>query len=63
MNRVKQYLGLLGILVAVAGVALESRWVVWGAVGMLAASVVIRLIAGRRRHPADDAAPGSSAEE
>ena len=48
MSQVKQALGLVGLLAAIAGVALESRLVVWVAIGVLAASAVIRLVGAVR---------------
>jgi len=48
VSQVKQALGLVGLLAAIAGVALESRLVVWVAIGVLAASAVIRLVGAVR---------------
>ena len=48
MSQVKQALGLVGLLAAIAGVALESRLVVWVAIGVLAASAVIRVVGAVR---------------
>ena len=48
MSQVKQALGLVGLLAAIAGVALESRLGVWVAIGVLAASAVIRLVGAVR---------------
>jgi hypothetical protein len=44
MNQVKQVLGILGLIAALAGIALQSRWMIWVAIGLLGASIVLRLI-------------------
>jgi hypothetical protein len=52
MIRLKQALGLAGILVGLGGIGLDNRVVVWVAIGMLGASVVIRIalaVVERRR--------------
>ena len=43
----RQYLGLLGIVLAVFGLANDWSWLIWTAVGVLAASLVWRLLASR----------------
>ena len=43
----RQYLGLLGIVLAVFGLANDWGWLIWTAVGVLAASMVWRLLASR----------------
>ena len=53
MSQVKQALGLVGLLAAIAGVALESRLVVWVAIGVLAASAVIRVVGAVRARRAE----------
>jgi len=60
----KQGLGILGMAVGLAGVVLRNRMVVWVAVGLLAASLLIRIVVlveqHRRDSPpdADDASAG-----
>lgn len=52
MIRVKQALGLGGILVGLVGIGLDDRVVVWVAIGMLGASLLIRIavaVVERRR--------------
>lgn len=52
MTQARQLLGLLGLLVALAGIATGNRVVVWVAIGLLGASVLLRVIAtimARRR--------------
>jgi len=51
-------LGLIGMLLAVAGLALDSRYLVWAAIGVLGVSFVLRVVAAKRRrdaaaHPED----------
>lgn len=43
MIRLKRVLGITGILVGVVGIGLGSRAVVWIAIGLLGASVLIRI--------------------
>jgi len=48
----RQAVGLLGLLAALAGIATGSRVVVWVAIGLLGASVLMRAVAkllARRR--------------
>jgi hypothetical protein len=50
--QLRQALGLLGLLVALAGIAAGSTVVVWVAIGLLGASVLLRVVAtilARRR--------------
>jgi hypothetical protein len=44
MSQVKQVLGVLGLIAAMAGIALQSRWMVWVAIGLLGASISLRVI-------------------
>jgi hypothetical protein len=44
MSQVKQVLGILGLIAALAGIALQNRWLVWLAIGLLGASIVLRMI-------------------
>ena len=45
----RQYLGLAGILLALAGVALESHPLVWVAMGVLGLSIALKLVQSARR--------------
>jgi type II secretory pathway pseudopilin PulG len=45
--------------VAIAGMALESRLVVWAAIGILAASAIIRLVLAVRARRAESEAEES----
>lgn len=45
-------LGLIGMLLAVAGLALDSSYLVWAAIGVLGVSFVLRLVAAKRRRDA-----------
>lgn len=49
LNQVRLGLSLSGMVVAVLAILLNDRRVVWGAIALLAASLLLRLIAGRRR--------------
>jgi hypothetical protein len=49
MNRLRLVFGLVGIGLAALGVALDSRWLVWAACGLLGTSVVLRFILRSRR--------------
>lgn len=40
----KAWLGGLGLVVGLAGMALETRWLVWVAVGLLAAAFLLRFV-------------------
>ena len=51
MSQAKQVLGVLGLLAALAGIALDNRILIWVAIGLLGASIAVRmLIARRTRH-------------
>jgi hypothetical protein len=49
----RQLLGLLGIVLAVFGLANDARWLIWTAAAVMGVSVVWRVIAARRAgaHP------------
>jgi Flp pilus assembly protein TadB len=49
LNRVRLVLSLTGMVVAVVAIMLNDRRVVWGAIGLLAASLLLRLVQGRGR--------------
>lgn len=53
----RQLLGILGIAIALVGIALESRWIVWGAVAVLGVAFLWRLMASRRARQNAEAAP------
>ena len=48
LNQVRLGLSLGGMVVAVVAIILNDRRVVWGAIALLAASLLLRLL-GRRR--------------
>jgi hypothetical protein len=48
VSRLKQVLGLLGMLAGVAGIALQNRSLVWIAIGFLGASIVARMLVSMR---------------
>lgn len=54
MTRAKQVLGLLGLLAALAGIALDNRILIWVAIGLLGASIVARMIAAGRARRAEE---------
>lgn len=51
MNRVRFFSALLGFLLAVAGIALENRLLVWAAMVVLAVALALRLRARKRESP------------
>jgi hypothetical protein len=54
LNRVRLGLSLSGMVVAIVAIMLDDRRIVWGAIGLLAASLLLRLVARRRRQGLDD---------
>ena len=46
---IRQYLGLGGILLALAGLALENRYLIWVAMAVLALSILLRVLGSTRR--------------
>lgn len=48
INRIRLALSLAGMVVAVLAIMLNDRRVVWGAIALLAASLLLRLVARRR---------------
>ena len=54
VNRVRLALSLSGMVVAVVAILLEDRRVVWGAIALLAASLLLKLVV-RRGRPGGDA--------
>jgi len=53
----RQLLGILGIAIALVGIALDSRWIIWGAIVVLAMAFAWRLIASRRARQNAEAPP------
>ncbi|HUQ15424.1 MAG TPA: hypothetical protein VM094_05180 [Gemmatimonadales bacterium] len=49
INRIRLALSLAGMVVAVVAIMLNDRRVVWGAIALLAASLLLRVVARRRR--------------
>ena len=49
LNKVRLALSLSGMAVAVLAIMLNDRRIVWGAIGLLEASLLLRLVA-RARH-------------
>lgn len=62
MNRLKQALGLAGLLLALAGIALEQPFVIWIAIALLATSVVLRAVLSWRERRGRAEHPGSGDE-
>ena len=48
INRIRLALSLAGMVVAVLAIMLNDRRVVWGAIALLAASLLLRLVTRRR---------------
>jgi len=56
MTRAKYWLSMVGLALAVVGVATENRYLIWAAMVVLGLAVVAR-IAMRRRRGADESQP------
>jgi Flp pilus assembly protein TadB len=56
INRIRLGLSLAGMVLAVVAIMLNDRRVVWAAIALLAASLLLRVVARRRR-------PGRGREE
>jgi Flp pilus assembly protein TadB len=54
LNQVRLGLSLSGMVVAVVAIMLNDRRIVWGAIALLAASLLVRLVIGRRRSAGGD---------
>ena len=52
VGRARLALSLAGMVVAVLAIMLEERRLVWGAIGLLAASLCLKLASRRRPPPA-----------
>lgn len=48
MTQLKQVLGVLGLLTALAGIALNNRLMIWVAMGLLGVSILLRAVIGAR---------------
>ncbi len=57
LTRVRLGLSLAGMVVAVVAIMLEDRRIVWGAIALLAASLLLRIAAGRRGPPGGEDHP------
>lgn len=57
MIQLRQAVGLLGLLVALAGIATGSTVVVWVAIGLLGASVLLRVVATILARRREDGSP------
>lgn len=53
INRIRLGLSLAGMVVAVLAIMRNDRRLVWGAIALLAASILLRVVA-RRRGPGED---------
>jgi len=62
VSQLKQVLGVLGLMVALAGVALGSQWLVWIAIGLLGCSLALRLALTARTRRGESAGPGGGGE-
>ena len=54
LNRIRLALSLTGMVVAIAAIMLNDRRVVWAAVALLGASLLLRLIGRRDRSGSQD---------
>ncbi|HET7601712.1 MAG TPA: hypothetical protein VFK36_01760 [Gemmatimonadales bacterium] len=57
----RQWLGVLGIAIALVGIALDTRWIIWVAIVVLAAAFFWRLIAKRRARQNAETPPQDAA--
>jgi hypothetical protein len=48
IHQIRLGLSLSGMVVAVVAIMLNDRRIVWGAIALLAASLILRLVARRR---------------
>jgi len=48
VNRIRLFLSLTGMVVAVLAIMLNDRRLVWGAIAVLGASLLLRLVVRRR---------------
>jgi Flp pilus assembly protein TadB len=53
INGIRLGLSLAGMVLAVVAIMLNDRRVVWGAIALLAASLLLRVVARRRRSGRD----------
>ena len=60
MSRAKQVLGILGLMAALAGIALNNRILIWVAIGLLGASIAARMIAASQARRAEQEEGGGS---
>jgi hypothetical protein len=54
LHQVRLGLSLSGMVVAVVAIMLNDRRIVWGAIALLAASLLLRLVARKRRSTGGD---------
>ena len=54
LGHVRLGLSLTGMVVAVVAIMFNDRRIVWGAIGLLAASLLLRLVIRRRRTTGSD---------
>jgi hypothetical protein len=54
LNKVRLGLSLAGMVVAVVAIMLDDRRIVWGAIALLAASLLLRLVARARSSGGDE---------
>jgi hypothetical protein len=54
LNQVRLGLSLSGMVVAVVAIMVNDRRIVWGAMALLAASLLLRLVIGWRRSAGGD---------
>jgi hypothetical protein len=57
----RQVLGILGIAIAVVGIALDSRRIIWGAIVVLAMAFAWRLLVSRRARQNAEVPPQDAA--
>ena len=60
MSQLKQVFGVLGLIVALAGIALGNQVLVWVAIGLLGVSIVLRMLIAERTRKAEREEPGDA---
>ncbi len=57
LEQAKAAAAFLGMALAVAGVVLDNRIIVWVAIGVLGVAMVLRFVAARAARPRDEESP------
>jgi hypothetical protein len=63
VSQLKQVLGVLGLMVALAGVALGYQWLVWIAIALLGLSLALRIALNARSRRTESPEHGGRDEQ